>query len=98
MVAVGDAFCASSKKLVGAFFASIASPASTGTAAADPPWRRSKFTGDSYLSPECRRCVLYQPSMNSNTAARASAGVRNVDRSRSSHSSVAKKLSHSALS
>ncbi len=42
--------------------------------------------------------MLYQPSMKSNTALRASICVRNRCRSRSSHSSVAKKLSHIALS
>ncbi len=36
--------------------------------------------------------------MNSKTALRASGWVRNVDRSNRSHSNVAKKLSHIALS
>ncbi len=42
--------------------------------------------------------MLYHPSMNSNTAARASACVDSFVRSSSSHSSVAKKLSAIALS
>src|SRR5690606_27847300 len=51
-----------------------------------------------YASPEWRRRVLYQPSMNSKTAMRASAVVLSRRRSKSWHSSVAKKLSHMALS
>ena len=47
---------------------------------------------------ECRRRGLYQPSMKSKIAMRASAWERNDRRSISSHSSVAKKLSHIALS
>jgi hypothetical protein len=41
---------------------------------------------------------LYQPSMKSKTARRASAWVQKRCRSSNSHSRVAKKLSHRALS
>src|SRR6266851_6941891 len=47
---------------------------------------------------EWRRWGLYQPSMKSKTAMRASTWVLKRRRSSSSHSSVAKKLSHIALS
>jgi hypothetical protein len=36
------------------------------------PVRRSKFAGERYPRAECRRCGLYQPSMNSKTAILAS--------------------------
>ena len=91
---VGNAIGAFSKTLVGAVSASTASSPSTGACAAS----RSKLIGDSYARLECRRWVLYHPSMKSKIARRASADVRNDDRSSSSHSSVAKKLSHIAWS
>ena len=50
------------------------------------------------LVDECRRRVLCQPSIKSKSAARAVAGSGSAVRASSSHSSVAKKLSHSALS
>jgi len=58
----------------------------------------SYLMGERYPRAECRRPGLYQPSMNSKIAIRSSAIVRNLRRSRSSHSRVAKKLSHIALS
>ena len=50
--------------------------------------------GDLCPKAEWRREGLYQPSMNSKQATRASALVANLRRSSSSHSSVARKLSH----
>src|ERR1700733_13735867 len=47
---------------------------------------------------EWRRCGLYHPSINSKIAMRASIWVLKRHRSSSSHSRVAKKLSHMALS
>ena len=47
---------------------------------------------------EWRLCGLYQPSMNCKIAIVGSAWERNVARSMNSHSRVAKKLSHIALS
>ena len=58
----------------------------------------SSLMGDLQPSAEWRRPGLYQPSMNSKMAIRASALVWSFLRSSNSHSSVAKKLSHIALS
>jgi hypothetical protein len=54
--------------------------------------------GERYPNAECSRTGLYQPSIKLKQAILASAWDANRRRSNSSHSSVAKKLSHMALS